>query len=220
MKPHTSWGYEHYKPLFYASGDIYICRIAPFAGGFTFDTKEYPDTAFEVYLRKRSETEFTCVGRMTGRTFTVRELDDATDYAFYVCENGKKSRERLVRTGEGIGDSHVINYLHPDDEIYAFSGRYLCSPSLVRHPDGFLLASMDLYQTRYPQNLTLIFRSDDDGVHWTHLAELFPCFWGKLFIHHGKLYMFGASTEYGDLQIGCSEDGGKTWSAPTVLFRG
>ena len=48
MKPHTSWGYEHYKPLFYASGDIYICRIAPFAGGFTFDTKEYPDTAFEV----------------------------------------------------------------------------------------------------------------------------------------------------------------------------
>ena len=125
-----------------------------------------------------------------------------------------------MRTGEGIGDSHVINYLHPDDEIYAFSGRYLCSPSLVRHPDGFLLASMDLYQTRYPQNLTLIFRSDDDGVHWTHLAELFPCFWGKLFIHHGKLYMFGASTEYGDLQIGCSEDGGKTWSAPTVLFRG
>ena len=69
MKPHTSWGYEHYKPLFYASGDIYICRIAPFAGGFTFDTKEYPDTAFEVYLRKRSETEFTCVGMMTGRTF-------------------------------------------------------------------------------------------------------------------------------------------------------
>lgn len=52
------------------------------------------------------------------------------------------------------------------------------------------------------------------------MRELFPCFWGKLFIHHGKLYMFGASTEYGDLQIGCSEDGGKTWSAPTVLFRG
>lgn len=53
-----------------------------------------------------------------------------------------------------------------------------------------------------------------------YLAELFPCFWGKLFLDGGKLYMLGVSREYGDLLIGRSEDGGRNWGMPTVLFRG
>ena len=32
--------------------------------------------------------------------------------------------------------------------------------------------------------------------------------------------MLGCSTEYGDLLIGRSDDGGKTWGAPTTLLRG
>lgn len=32
--------------------------------------------------------------------------------------------------------------------------------------------------------------------------------------------MLGCSTEYGDLLIGRSDDGGKSWSAPTALLRG
>jgi hypothetical protein len=110
--------------------------------------------------------------------------------------------------------------LHPDDEVYAFSGRYLCSPSIVKHPDGYLLASMDLYASASPQNLTLIFRSDDGGETWHYVSELFPCFWGKLFVHRGVLYMLSCSTEYGDLLIGRSDDGGKTFGVPTVLLRG
>ena len=47
-----------------------------------------------------------------------------------------------------------------------------------------------------------------------------PCFWGKLFIHKGELYMLSCSTEYGDLLIGKSTDGGKTFSAPVTLLRG
>ncbi|MBO5270114.1 MAG: hypothetical protein J6B77_04970, partial [Clostridia bacterium] len=45
-------------------------------------------------------------------------------------------------------------------------------------------------------------------------------FWGKLFVHKGDVYMIGNSTEYGDLLIGRSRDGGKTFCTPTVLMRG
>lgn len=131
---------------------------------------------------------------------------------------GKKSRIRLARCGSAVGT--VVNYLHPDDEAYAFSGRFLCSPSLVRHPEGYLLASMDLYKGGDPQFLTLIFRSDDEGKTWHYVSELMPCFWGKLFIHKGELYMLSCSTGYGDLLIGKSTDGGKTFPAPVVLLRG
>ena len=113
-----------------------------------------------------------------------------------------------------------MNYLHPEDPAYSFSGNFLCSPSLVRHPDGYLLASMDVYSNAAPQNLTLIFRSDDDGLTWHYLNELMPCFWGKMFIHKGELYMLGFSTEYGDLIIGKSTDGGRTFSAPVTIMRG
>ena len=90
----------------------------------------------------------------------------------------------------------------------------------MRHPDGYLLASMDIYAGRAPQNLTLIFRSDDNGASWHYVSELMPCFWGKLFVHRGILYMLACSTEYGDLLIGRSEDGGKTFCTPAVLLRG
>ncbi len=129
----------------------------------------------------------------------------------------KKSRVRLARTGDAVGV--VVKYLHPDDTAYSFSGRYLCSPSPVRHPDGFLLGSMDLFAGEHPQNPTLIFRSDDDGESWHYVSELMPCFRGKMFIHRGELYMPACSTEYGDLLIGKSLDGGKTFCAPTTWTR-
>lgn len=123
-----------------------------------------------------------------------------------------------MRTGGVPGT--VINYLHPEDEECAFSGRYLCSPSLLKLPDGTILASMDVYSGDSAQNLTLLYRSLDGGESFEYLAELFPCFWGKLFLDGGKLYMLGVSREYGDLLIGRSEDGGRNWGMPTVLFRG
>ena len=126
---------------------------------------------------------------------------------------------RLARTGACV-DGVVVNYLHPDDEAYAFSGRFLCSPSLVRLPDGGLLASMDVFEAVSPQNLTLIFRSDDNGKTWRYQTELMPCFWGKMFLHKGDLYMLACTTEYGDLVIGRSTDGGRTFSAPVTLLRG
>ncbi len=79
---------------------------------------------------------------------------------------------------------------------------------------------MDVYGGNTAQNLTLIFESYDNGETWKYVTELMPCFRGKLFTVNGRLYMMSCSCEYGDLLIGASDDEGKTWTPPTVLFRG
>lgn len=222
MKASTCWNYQHYTPLHETdrAASPYICRIAPSATGFSFDFLDpaADSTAYRLLWRLRDSDEVHSVP-LSGFTGTVDGLVPETDYAFRIERaDGVSSTERLVRTGEVPGA--VVNYLHPDDPEYAFSGRYLCSPSLLRLPDGSLLASMDVYASGAPQNLTLIFISRDSGCTWSHLTELFPCFWGKMFLCGDKLYMIGCSTEYGDLLIGRSDDGGANWTAPTVLLRG
>ena len=221
MKATETWSYPHYRP-FHEKAVLrapYICRIAPFRCGFEFDFSDNAENAsYKLILRKRDsgESEILDLTSFSGR---VEGLDNGTDYCFRVVRNdGVTSSERLVRTGEAPGT--VVNYLHPDDPEYAFSGRYLCSPSLLRLENGDLLASMDLYASGAPQNLTLIYISHDNGATWSHHSEIFPCFWGKMFLAEGKLYMLGCSTEYGDVLIGRSDDNGKTWCKPTVLLRG
>ena len=218
MKGCNTWSYAPYKPLLFSVGDIYICRIAPSKDAIHFEWLDIGAKEYSVFCRKRGAEDFCLCGSTAGTEFDITELDADCDYEFYVKVGEKQSRIRLARTGESVGT--VVNYLHPDDEAYSFSGRYLCSPSLVRHPDGYLLASMDLYAGAHPQNLTLIFRSDDNGETWHYVSELMPCFWGKMFTHKGELYMLACSTEYGDLLIGKSTDGGKSFSAPVTLLRG
>ena len=218
MKKHNGWSYSPYKPLFFEVGDIYICRIAPDAESISLDWLGIGDVEYSVFCKIRGSANFKNVGKTRENTFTVTGLENGGEYEVYVCAEDKKSRIRLARCEKPVAT--VINYLHPEDRAYSFSGKYLCSPSLVRHPDGYLLASMDLFASGYPQNLTLIYRSDDDGKTWKYVSELFPCFWGKMFIHKGELYMLSVSTEYGDLLIGKSTDGGKTFTEPEILFRG
>ena len=207
MKGYSLWSYAPYKPLLWNVGDIYICRVAPGKDYIHFEWLDIGAESYCVCYRRRDNGEFIKGTETTETTCDITGLAERTDYEFYVQAGEKKSRVRLARTGEMVGT--VVNYLHPDDETYAFSGRYLCSPSLVRHPEGFLLASMDLFAGNHPQNLTMIFRSDDDGASWHYVSELMPCFWGKMFIHKGELYMLSCSTEYGDLLIGKSTDGGQ-----------
>ena len=216
MKGTTSWSFAPYKPLLFDIGDIYICRIAPTVNSIHIEW--LGDGEYSVYYRKRGDGEFILAGVTSGNEFDITGLCIDTDYELYVSSGEKKSRVRLARCGESVGT--VVNYLHPEDEAYSFSGRYLCSPSLICHPDGYMLSSMDLYAGGHPQNLTLIFRSDDGGENWHYVSELMPCFWGKMFLHRGELYMLAVSTEYGDLLIGKSTDGGKTFGTPTVLLRG
>ena len=217
MQGQSTWSYAPYKPFLWETGDIYICRIAPSQNTVHFEWLDIGET-YTVFCRMRGEETFSVCGETNDTAFDIKGLQTDTDYEFFVAAGGKKSRVRLARTGETVGT--VVNYLHPEDNAYLFSGKYLCSPSLLRLPDGTLLASMDVYATGMPQNLTLIFRSEDNGNTWHYQSELMPCFWGKMFLHEGDVYMLSVSTEYGDLLIGRSTDGGKTFSAPTTLLRG
>lgn len=218
MKGETCWSYAPYTPPLFDSGDIYICRIAPAETSVTVQWLGENETVYTVAHSRRGMNQWTRT-EVTGTSVTLTGLDGNAEYEIRVSADGKHSRTRLVKTGFVPGDA-VINYLHPEDDCYKFSGQYLCSPSMVRHPDGHLLASMDVFKGGGPQNLSLIFRSDDDGATWNYVCELFPCFWGRLFIHRGELYMLSCSTEYGDLLIGKSTDGGNTFSKPVCLLRG
>jgi len=218
MKKHNGWSYLPYQP-FFEETSLYISRIVPDENSIEIFWLDAGCTEYTVYLKENIEEEaFSAYATVKATSCRLEGLKSETHYAFYIQSGDLKSGVRLARTGKPFGT--VVNYLHPDDETYSFSGRFLCSPSLVRHPDGFLLASMDLFEGGAPQNLTLIFRSDDDGKTWALQSEVFPSFWGRLFIHRGVLYLLSCSTEYGDLLIGASYDGGKTFTEPTVLLRG
>lgn len=218
MKKSINWNYSPYKPFFFETGDIYICRVAPDKNSIHFEWLDAGISEYEIYFRKRDEGEFTLYKKVTNQECDIEDLVTETDYEFYVSSGEKKSRIRLARTGEIVGT--VVNYLHPDDKAYSFSGNFLCSPSLLRHPSGALFSSMDLFGHSAPQNLTLIFRSYDNGKTWHYVTELMPCFWAKMFLHKGDIYVLSCSTEYGDLLIGKTTDCGKTFDSPTVLMRG
>lgn len=221
MKTHTAWSCKPCRLPMFPVGDIYICRVVPGPSDISFDWLPVGAAEYSIYFRVKDEGSFVLAGKTAAAvcTYVITGLEKHCDYEFYVeADDGRKSRVRFARCGECVGT--VVNYLHPEDPAYSFSGKYLCSPSLLRHPDGYLLASMDLFAANYPQDLTLIFRSDDDGRSWHYVCELFPCFWCKLFLFKGDVYALGCSTEYGDLLIGKSTDGGETFSPPSVLLRG
>lgn len=218
MKYERSWSHAPYRPSFFEVGEPYICRVAPTKDSIALEW--LGDGECAIFCRRRGEGDFREVGHSSGGAFTIDGLTDGAEYEFYVEGALGRSRVRLARCGEVFDGGTVVNYLHPEDEAYSFSGKYLCSPSLLRCPDGSLLASMDLFAGNYPQNLTLVYRSCDGGKSWHYQCELFPCFWGKLFLYRGEVYMLAVSTEYGDLLIGRSSDLGRSFSEPVVLLRG
>lgn len=201
----------------------YICRLAPAKDSIELewiDNGGQEGETYRVFYRRRlTDFPFDRV-ETTAHTAVLSGLREQTDYEFYVerGDSGKRSDLRLARTGEVPGT--VINYLHPADPIYDFSGRSLCSPSLVKLPSGKLLALMDVFTGGAPQNLSLLFCSHDGGSHWHYVTDLFPCFWGKLFVHKNVLYLLANTTEYGNLYIANSTDEGQTWSDPVTILPG
>jgi len=138
---------------------------------------------------------------------------------------------RLVSTGVALYLSSLLacattNGPRPDhsqvpgviiDYSPASSGCYIGSPSIAIFPNGNYVASHDFFgpeaqHTTSPK--TAVFSSKNQGKTWKKIAEINPCFWGKLFVHNDKLYLLGTRNEYGDVLIRRSDDGGKTWSNP------
>ncbi len=216
MKAHTTWNYTPYTPIDEIGVAPVITRVQPTENKVYFDCFGCACGA-TLYYGKRGDTSKREKPILSKQDFFETEED--CEYEFYIrTKDGKRSKTRLVKTGKFPGT--VVDYLHPEDEAYAHAGRYLASPFIVRTPKGNLLASMDVFSLGYPQNLTKLFRSRDDGVTWEYVTELFPCFWSTLFVYEGKIYALSISKEYGDLLVGRSEDEGETWTVPTVLARG
>lgn len=220
MRGKTQWNERPHFYLFEDQQAVSICRLAP---GETDLTLEWLDGKSEgrYYLEWKAMYTGDSWQRREVQGYEAR-IEGLTPWREYevrvVRMCGEACRIRYFRTGFVPGT--VINYLHPHDDRYAFSGHALCSPNLIKLPSGKLLASMDLYTGRGPQNLTLLFKSEDRGKTWHYVCDLFPLFWGKMFYHNGRLYMLGCSTEFGDVLIGASDDEGENWTAPSHLFAG
>jgi len=214
----TGWQYRPFLPENRAGEKEkpYICRLAPFETGIEAQVLE-PGAALRV--REKDTQEPWRTVQTENCTAVVDGLRPDTDYELFAQrDDGARGRLRYARTG--FYPDRMVNYLHPQDENYAFSGRYLCSPALVRVPSGALIAGMDVFESDAPQNLTLLLRSEDDGKTWRYLCDLFPAYWGALFMHRGALYLLGTSTEHGHVLIGASYDEGATWTRPVLLFAG
>ena len=224
MRGITSWNYKPFRRLHeQEQGELpFICRIAPFEKGITLDwfDKNYQGE-YDLYYRKYKTMDPWQQKPVHGESATIDNLDDQQDYEFYIQRKKAegKSATRLARTGWVPGV--IVNYLHPEDPIYHFSGHSLCSPTLVRLPSGALISAMDVFAGAHGNSkLTLIFKSFDDGKSWKYVTDIYPSFWPKLFMHKDVLYLFAGSHDYGDMLIGCSKDEGETWSAPVRLIPG
>lgn len=234
-----AWGIKQQQELFTAAGvdpeqwGLHITRLAPGDGCVVVDwVSELQEQAgnealsFQVEYGLRGEA-VKSVHEVEGPSgsYRIPSLINGSDYEIRLVALDGMTRQiaasspaRLARPG--IVPGTVINYIHPEDYTYDFSGRSTASPSIVRLPNGELLASHDIYWGLGGQNVSAVFRSDDEGRSWQYVTYLYPCFWGKLFVHRDQLYMLATSTEYGDLLIGCSADDGKTWSVPRVIIEG
>ena len=229
MKSVTSWQCHPYiRPIDPEHEDApFICRIAPIANGFTcawFDPGARHGSRHLIGYRIRGSEQAFIEQNVSDCPTTIDGLNDRVDYEVYIRrrESDAQSAVRLVRTGEVPGN--VINYLHPDDDIYEYSGHAICSPDIILLQSGKLLAAMDVScdRTAWPSDpvLSLLFESADEGNTWHYLNDIFPAFWPLLFLHRGSLYLLAGSSDYANMIIGRSDDEGKTWTAPVTLFRG
>ena len=225
MRGNTGWQYRPYSPLQDAERRElpFICRMAPFSGGFEIQWLDngQPDGSHILRYRPyQSRVDWTELP-LTADFIRVDDLADEADYECQVAraDGSGESNLRLAHTGFIPGT--VVNYLHPDDKTYAQTGHSLCSPSLVRLPSGDLLSAMDVFDGTYGNsNLTLLFKSRDEGKSWRYMTDICPSFTGTLFVHRGALYLLARSHESGDLLIGRSDDEGETWTIPTHILTG
>lgn len=197
----------------------YVSRISVDADSFSF---EWFDKGFEgehiLTVYKQFDGEEVLKKTISESPVTVDGLISGTDYRFTVERVGMGGRvTRRVIPFKMPGDT-VINYLHPKDGTYSFSGTFLGSPTIVRCPSGKLLAAHDVFcKEEWHSMLSFVMESKDNGLTWHYVTELAPFFWPKLFVAGGKVYCIAASHCGGNLIIARSEDEGYTWSAPVIL---
>jgi hypothetical protein len=91
---------------------------------------------------------------------------------------------------------------------------FLGSPSIVVRSDGAYVVTHDVFGSDSTSSDTYVYLSDDAGESWRQIAHVPNAFWSTIFARGETLYLLGTSTEYGDLLIRRSDDGGHTWTTP------
>jgi hypothetical protein len=91
---------------------------------------------------------------------------------------------------------------------------FLGTPSVIRLPDGALLASHDHFGPASTGLPCRILRSEDNGLTWNQIATL-DAKWSSFFLHQGALYFMGPNIATNRVLIRRSNDGGFTWTEPT-----
>ena len=134
MKGKTTWNETPHRNPLASPDDIRICRLAP------------TETELIVqWVDGRNEGTYMLAWRpmftaddwtrhfVTGYEAKLTQLTPWREYEIRIERmDGEASPKRYFRTAPVPGT--VINYLHPHDDCYAFSGHALCSPNLVKHP--------------------------------------------------------------------------------------
>lgn len=221
MKAITNWNYTPYMRYHETKRATlpHICRVAPKLGGFLIEWFDKgAECPHKIIINKRTDDKDTREYELSDAVFEISDLAENETYEVTVWRSdmSEHSDTRLVRTGFARGT--VLNYIHPEDHTVKYSGVCPGSPSIVALPSGKLLAAMDILLGDTDEKLTFIYESTDHGETWKYVTELYPCHWGKLFYHRGKLYCCGEGGSC--LLLGCSEDEGKTWSTPIRLMQG
>ncbi len=192
----SSWGCRHYLP---GPGET---PKGPYGDGRLFVTRIAP-------ADRELGLDWLCPDGVPGRGGLRLE-----------CRRMDGEGEPVIRALPGDAASATLRGLVNGAEYRISLSAVDESGRIVLQAAGYLLASHDVYWGDGGQNLTKLFRSDDDGKSWRFVTDLFPAFWGKLFEHRGVLYMLANATEYGALLVGASRDGGESWTAPSVLMEG
>lgn len=96
---------------------------------------------------------------------------------------------------------------------------YHGTPSIVRLPDGNLVASHDFFGPAAGNRFARILRSANDGQSWQEIASL-DASWSNLFLHDGALYFMGPNRARDQVVLRRSDDGGFTWTEPTNSSNG
>ena len=209
------FSYKPYIPFCTENSGVYVSRLVPTETGVFVEWVGKVTTTVKLY-RNGKEVK-SLLTATNNATFDGLEKD--AEYSISIVDESGQTRSCPFRTGDYLGI--VINYLHKEDLRYAYSGRYLATPSIVRFK-GDLWVSTDVFRGSDQSggfNLTLLYRSKDNGKTWEYVTDLVPCFWGTLFVANDKLCILACSTEIGSLLVSASLDG-EHWETPTVLLYG
>lgn len=100
----------------------------------------------------------------------------------------------------------------------ASSGKSAGAPSIVIMPNGDYVVSMNYSSIKKRDkgdiHDTALFKSTDQGVTWSLLAEIDNQRWSTLFYHNDALYLIGTYKAFGNAIIRKSVDGGRSWTEP------